>query len=180
MHKLEYFRIGYINISCSVFILISVSAFYFSKELYELGARRIGFFSAPPIGCVPSQRTLAGGAGRKCAENLNEAAKLFNSKLSKKLDSLGSSLPNGRFVYIDVYNLLLDLIQNPKKHGFQVADKGCCGTGDIEVSILCNQYTPVKCANISDHIFWDSYHPTESAYKALVSPLLGQNLNKFF
>ncbi|KAJ6953436.1 GDSL esterase/lipase EXL3-like [Populus alba x Populus x berolinensis] len=160
--------------------LMANSASSFAQELYELGARRIGFFSAPPIGCVPSQRTLAGGAGRKCAENLNEAAKLFNSKLSKKLDSLGSSLPNGRFVYIDVYNLLLDLIQNPKKHGFQVADKGCCGTGDIEVSILCNQYTPVKCANISDHIFWDSYHPTESAYKALVSPLLGQNLNKFF
>jgi hypothetical protein len=91
--------------------------FFFSKELYELGARRIGFFSTPPIGCVPSQRTLAGGAERKCAENLNEAAKLFNSKLSKKLDSLGSSLPNGRFVYIDVYNLLLDLIQNPKKYG---------------------------------------------------------------
>ncbi|XP_034919513.1 GDSL esterase/lipase EXL3-like [Populus alba] len=151
-----------------------------AQELYELGARRIGFFSAPPVGCVPAQRTLARGAGRKCAENLNEAAKLFNSKLSQKLDSLGSSLPDGRFVYMDVYNILLDLIQNPKKHGFQVADKGCCGTGDIEVSILCNQYTPVKCANISDHIFWDSYHPTESAYKALVSPLLGQNLNKFF
>lgn len=64
--------------------------------------------------------------------------------------------------------------------GFQVVDKGCCGTGDLEVSILCNQYTPVKCANVSDHIFWDSYHPTESAYKALVSPLLGENLNKFF
>jgi phospholipase/lecithinase/hemolysin len=87
------------------------------KELYELGARRIVVFSAPPVGCVPSQRTLAGGAERECAENFNEAAKLFNSKLSKKLDSLASSLPNSRLVYIDVYNLLLDIIQKPQKYG---------------------------------------------------------------
>ncbi|KAJ6411976.1 hypothetical protein OIU84_005111 [Salix udensis] len=112
--------------------LMANSASSFVQELYELGARRIGVFSAPPVGCVPSQRTLAGGAERECAENLNEAAKVFNSKLSKKLDSLASSLPSGRFVYLDIYNPLLDLIQNPRKYGFQVADKGCCGTGTLE------------------------------------------------
>ena len=101
-------------------VIFTVSAYFFSKELYELEARRIGFVSAPPVGCVPAQRTLAGGAGRKCAENLNETAKLFNSKLSQKLDSLGSSLPDGRFVYMDIYNILLDLVQNPKKHGTKI------------------------------------------------------------
>ncbi|KAJ6684719.1 GDSL ESTERASE/LIPASE EXL3 [Salix purpurea] len=160
--------------------LMANSASSFTQKLYELGARRIGVFSAPPVGCVPAQRTLAGGAERKCAEPLNEAAKLFNSKISKKLDYLASSLPNGRFVYVDIYSPLLDLIQNPQKYGFQVADKGCCGTGGFEVSILCNQYTSVTCPNVSDHIFWDSYHPTESAYKALVSLILGEYVNKFF
>ncbi|KAJ6694116.1 hypothetical protein OIU85_004859 [Salix viminalis] len=160
--------------------LMANSASSFVQELYELGARRIGVFSAPPVGCVPSQRTLAGGAERECAENLNEAAKIFNSKLSKKLDSLASSLPSGRFVYMDIYNPLLDLIQNPRKYGFQVADKGCCGTGTLEVSILCNQYTSETCADVSDYVFWDSYHPTEGAYKALVTPVLGKYLTKFF
>uniref|UniRef100_A0A6N2LDE6 GDSL esterase/lipase EXL3 n=1 Tax=Salix viminalis TaxID=40686 RepID=A0A6N2LDE6_SALVM len=160
--------------------LMANSASSFVQELYELGARRIGVFSAPPVGCVPSQRTLAGGAERECAENLNEAAKIFNSKLSKKLDSLASSLPSGRFVYLDIYNPLLDLIQNPRKYGFQVADKGCCGTGTLEVSILCNQYTSETCADVSDYVFWDSYHPTEGAYKALVTPVLGKYLTKFF
>lgn len=48
------------------------------KELYKLGARRIGVFGIPPIGCLPSQRTLQGGVQRQCAENYNELAQLFN------------------------------------------------------------------------------------------------------
>ena len=87
------------------------------KELYALGARRIGVFSAPPIGCVPSQRTLAGGIERECADDYNVAARLFNKKLYAVLDSLQTSLPDGKFVYIDIYNPLLDVIENPQKYG---------------------------------------------------------------
>ena len=90
---------------------------YHVKELYKLGVRRIGVFSAPPIGCLPSQRTLGGGIERQCAENYNDAAKLFNSKLSKRLDTLNHHLPNSRYVYVDVYNPLLDIIQNYQKYG---------------------------------------------------------------
>ena len=82
-----------------------------------MGARRIGVFSAPPIGCVPSQRTLAGGLERKCVDKYNEAAELFNSKLSKELSSLNQELPGSRIVYIDVYNPLLDVIVNYQSYG---------------------------------------------------------------
>ncbi|KAJ4848719.1 GDSL esterase/lipase exl3, partial [Turnera subulata] len=155
------------------------SASKFVQDLYELGARRILVFSAPPIGCVPAQRTIAGGSQRDCAQNYNEAAKLFNSKLSNKLDSLNGSLPNSRIVYVDVYNPLLDLIQNSENYGFTVGNKGCCGTGAVEVAILCNQWTPVTCANISDHVFWDSYHPTERTYTALVKELIPKYKDSF-
>ncbi|XWS25935.1 hypothetical protein CRYUN_Cryun27aG0109900 [Craigia yunnanensis] len=155
------------------------SASDFFKELYALGARRIGVFSTPPIGCVPSQRTLAGGIERECADDYNVAARLFNKKLYAVLDSLQTSLPNGKFVYIDVYNPLLDLIENPKKYGFEVVNKGCCGTGNIEVAILCDKLSPT-CTDVSKFIFWDSYHPTEKAYRALVAPVLQKYLSKFF
>ncbi|XVF35930.1 hypothetical protein REPUB_Repub19eG0014200 [Reevesia pubescens] len=155
------------------------SATGFFKELYDLGARRIGVFSTPPIGCVPSQRTLAGGIERECADDYNVAARLFNKKLYAVLGSLQTSLPSGRFVYIDVYNPLLDLIQNPQNYGFEVANKGCCGTGNIEVAILCNKLSPSTCTDVSKYIFWDSYHPTEKAYRTLVKPLLEKCLSKF-
>ena len=85
--------------------------------MYGLGARRIAVFSAPPLGCMPSQRTLAGGIERECVEDYNQAAILFNKKLSAKLDSLSGSLSNSKSVYIDVFNPLLDIIQNPQKYG---------------------------------------------------------------
>lgn len=66
---------------------------------------------------MPSQRTLGGGLLRDCAEEYNEAALLFNSKLSATLDSLKPQLPNSRLVYIDIYNPLLDLVVNHKKYG---------------------------------------------------------------
>nr|XP_048330980.1 GDSL esterase/lipase EXL3-like [Ziziphus jujuba var. spinosa] len=155
------------------------SASSFIQEIYGLGARRIGVFSTPPIGCVPSQRTLGGGVLRECAQEYNGAATLFNSKLSATLDSLTSHLPNSKLVYIDVYTPLLDLILNYQKYGFGYVNKGCCGTGAIEVAVLCNPLSPT-CTNSSDHVFWDSYHPTEATYRFLIPKLMNKYINAFF
>jgi phospholipase/lecithinase/hemolysin len=50
--------------------------------------------------------------------------------------------------------------------GFKYARDGCCGTGDLEVSVLCNRATPT-CSNPDEHIFWDSFHPTSHFYSQL-------------
>ncbi|RDY07439.1 GDSL esterase/lipase EXL3 [Mucuna pruriens] len=155
------------------------SASNFVKELYNLGARRIAVLSAPPIGCVPSQRTLAGGLNRECSEKYNDAAKLFNSKLSKNMDSLAHNSPNSRIVYIDVYNPLLDIIQNYQKYGYKVMDRGCCGTGKLEVAVLCNPLDST-CSNASEYVFWDSYHPTEGVYRKLINQVLQKYLTRLF
>lgn len=156
------------------------SASDFLEELYALGARRIAVFSAPPIGCVPAQRTLAGGSERACAADYNQAALLFNKKLSAKLDSFRTNMSNSKIVYIDVYNPLLDLIQKPQEYGFEIVNKGCCGTGNLEVAILCNRYSSSICTNASSYVFWDSYHPTESAYKVLSKFIIQKYINAFF
>ncbi|XP_021756595.1 GDSL esterase/lipase EXL3-like [Chenopodium quinoa] len=156
------------------------SASSFIQELYGLGARRIAVFGAPPIGCVPSQRTLGGGIVRECAANYNEAAILFNSKLSRELDSLTQKLPNSRVVYIDIYTPLFDIIQNPAKYGFEQVVKGCCGTGLIEVtSLLCNKLDAV-CPDDTKYLFWDSYHPTEKGYQVLLSLLIDKYISRLY
>ncbi|KAK4275093.1 hypothetical protein QN277_018234 [Acacia crassicarpa] len=148
------------------------------KGLYEVGSRRIGVFGAPPIGCLPSQRTLGGGIQRKCAENENVAAKLFNSKLKKHLEQLEQSLPNSTVRYVDIYNPLLDVIVNYKKYGFKVPDRGCCGTGIIEAAFLCNIYTPT-CPDIQNYVFWDTFHPTEGTYRKLIPPILQKYVDDY-
>ncbi|KFK42029.1 hypothetical protein AALP_AA2G202800 [Arabis alpina] len=151
----------------------------FVTKLYGYGVRRVAVFSAPPIGCVPSQRTLGGGLLRDCAEDYNDASKLFNSKLSKKLDLLRQTLLGIKSIYIDIYNPLSDIIQYPAKYGFGVANKGCCGTGALEVAVLCNKVTSSVCSDVFSHVFWDSYHPTEKTYKAIVKPLMVKYVNQF-
>ncbi|WCJ32669.1 GDSL esterase/lipase EXL3 [Euphorbia peplus] len=174
------FRRAHYDINSYTDLLVnSASTFY--QELYKIGARKIAVLGLPPLGCVPSQRTLGGGIERKCSHKANEAAKLFNAKISSKIDSLNKQLHGVRLVYFDIYYPLLSLIQNPSKYGFEVATKGCCGTGNIEVSILCNPTEEEEtCRDASKYIFWDSYHPTQKTYQILVPIILNQGISKLF
>ncbi|XP_020865671.1 GDSL esterase/lipase At3g43570 isoform X3 [Arabidopsis lyrata subsp. lyrata] len=140
----RYDRTSYAN-------FLADSAVHFVRELHKLGARKIGVFSAVPVGCVPLQRTVFG---------------------DKELD--------GVILYINVYDTLFDMIQHPKKYGFEVADKGCCGKGLLTISYLCNLLNPFTCSNSSAYIFWDSYHPTERAYQVIVDNLLDKYLSKVY
>ncbi|XP_014503775.1 GDSL esterase/lipase EXL3 [Vigna radiata var. radiata] len=158
--------------------LLLNSASTFLTELNELGARRIAVFSAPPIGCLPFQRTVGGGIQKNCAPRPNNLAQLFNTKLSNLLRSLNRNFPSSRNVFVNVYDPLLDIILNYKKYGYKVGDTGCCGTGRIEVAILCNSLDST-CPNVEDYVFWDSFHPTESAYKRLIAPILQKYLYQF-
>ncbi|KAK9748547.1 hypothetical protein RND81_02G065800 [Saponaria officinalis] len=157
--------------------LLASSASSFLQSLYKVGARRIAAFSAPPIGCVPSQRTLGGGITRNCADDYNNAAQLFNSKLSSALDSLATKFSDAKFVYIDIYNPLLDSILHPSNYGFKEVTKGCCGTGLIEVTLLCNKFDAV-CADDTKYLFWDSYHPTERGYEILCNQLIPKYISR--
>ena len=59
-------------------------------------------------------------------------------------------------------------------------NKGCCGTGLIEVSLLCNRYNPFTCDDAKKYVFWDSYHPTERAYKILIREIIQRYVDGFF
>ncbi|KAK9670646.1 hypothetical protein RND81_13G215200 [Saponaria officinalis] len=152
----------------------------FIQELYNLGARRIGVISAPPCGCLPSQRTLLGGVFRNCALMENQASIIYNIKLTSQLNLLNQKLSGSRVVYLDIYNPLLNLINNPSQSGFEVVNRGCCGTGNLAVSFLCTKLTIGTCKDASKYIFWDSFHPTEAAYRIIVHDIVQKNVNLFF
>ncbi|XP_022636032.1 GDSL esterase/lipase At3g14820 [Vigna radiata var. radiata] len=151
----------------------------FVKELYGLGVRRMGVFGAPPLGCLPFMRTMFGGLERKCREEINMASKLFNSKISSELHKLHQNWPQAKIVYINIYDPLLNIIQNPMKYGLEVVDRGCCGTGSVEAGILCNPLDLQTCTDDSKYVFWDSYHPTQRTYQILVGEILNKYVNNF-
>ncbi|EXC04217.1 GDSL esterase/lipase EXL3 [Morus notabilis] len=89
----------------------------FLRDLYKLGARKVAVFNVAPLGCLPFARTLGGGIIRKCVEKINQAVQMFNANLSSELASLDNELHDSNFVFVDIYNPVLDLIQEPSKFG---------------------------------------------------------------
>ncbi|CAK9314990.1 unnamed protein product [Citrullus colocynthis] len=143
------------------------------KKIYRLGCRNMVVAGLPPIGCLPIQQTMSirNPFNRSCMKEQNSDSKAYNQKLSKLLKNLQRKLHGSKIIYADIYTPINDMLNNPKKYGFERTDKGCCGSGLNEAGPLCNSITPT-CKNPSKFMFWDSIHPTEAAYKIIADSLL--------
>ncbi|KAG7649966.1 putative triacylglycerol lipase [Arabidopsis thaliana] len=136
----------------------------FVKELYSLGCRKILVGGLPPMGCLPIQMTAQfRNVLRFCLEQENRDSVLYNQKLQKLLPQTQASLTGSKILYSDVYDPMMEMLQNPSKYGFKETTRGCCGTGFLETSFMCNAYSSM-CQNRSEFLFFDSIHPSEATY----------------
>nr|GMC89985.1 GDSL esterase/lipase At5g45960-like [Ipomoea batatas] len=144
----------------------------FVLGLMEEGAQRIGVVGLPPIGCLPTTITRNSDSPlfhRHCLPTYSAAAREYNQLLQNKL----KTMQNGalKLVYIDIFNPLEDMIQNPRKFGFNEVNRGCCGSGLFELSVLCNPES-IVCSDASKYMFWDAVHPTQATYSQLFKALV--------
>ncbi|XP_071711244.1 GDSL esterase/lipase APG-like [Rutidosis leptorrhynchoides] len=145
----------------------------FVKDLYGLGARRIGVTSLPPLGCLPAVRTIFGYHEKGCVSNINTDAQAFNKKVNAAANHLGKQLPGLKIVIFDIFQPLYDLVKDPASQGFVEATRGCCGTGKVETTVLlCNPKSVGTCSNATQFVFWDSVHPSEAANRVLADALI--------
>ncbi|KAL5199797.1 hypothetical protein ABZP36_021000 [Zizania latifolia] len=143
----------------------------FLTAIYRLGARRVSFAGLSAIGCLPLERTLnllRGG----CIEEYNQVARDYNVKVKAMISSLCSSLPGVKIAYIPVYDDMLNLINNPSTLELENVQEGCCATGKFEMSYLCNEKSPLTCADADKYFFWDSFHPTEKVNRFFANSTL--------
>ncbi|CAN4087195.1 unnamed protein product [Withania somnifera] len=136
----------------------------FLQGLINEGARVVGIAGVPPFGCLPVVITIDSGNAfqpRRCVESYSAVAREYNLLLQRLLKTMQNH--GKKLFYFDIYNPLNDMIQNPIKYGFTEVTMGCCGSGVIEASILCNPKS-IVCKNTSNHMFWDSVHPSQAAY----------------
>ncbi|OMO65849.1 Lipase, GDSL [Corchorus olitorius] len=131
-------------------------------SLYNLDARKIAVANVPPIGCTPNVRDRY--STDDCVEGANELANLYNTKLKKMLPKLTKNLSGSKFVYMDTYASILEILQNYKSYGFTNADSACCqvlGQGGKHGGLLPCVFFAVACPDRKTHVFWDAYHATE-------------------
>ncbi|KAL3522402.1 hypothetical protein ACH5RR_015236 [Cinchona calisaya] len=139
------------------------------QDLWDLGARRIGVVGLPPMGCLPVVITLYSDnafVNRGCIDSFSSIAQSYNQKLQIQLNFTQNALAeNGaRISYLDVYVPLVDMTSQGHKYDFDEVSSGCCGTGWLEASFLCNPKSYV-CPDASKYVFWDSIHPTDKSYE---------------
>ncbi|EEF34923.1 GDSL esterase/lipase At5g22810 isoform X2 [Ricinus communis] len=153
---------------------------HFIKNLYNLGARKIGVTTLPPLGCLPAAITIFGSDSNDCVANLNQDSVSFNNKLNATSQSLRNKLSGLKLVVFDIYQPLYDIVTKPSDNGFVEARRACCGTGLLESSILCNSKSIGTCKNASEYVFWDGFHPSEAANKILADDLLTSGISLIF
>ncbi|KAL2475289.1 GDSL esterase/lipase [Abeliophyllum distichum] len=154
------------------------------SDLIDQGGRIIGLVGLPPLGCLPVVITLTLGSAfhnRECIESLSSVGFDYNQKLQNTLKAMESYAYGAKIVYADIYTPVDEMIRNPTQFGFEEVHRGCCGSGYIETTLLCNPTSHV-CFDASKYVFFDSVHPTEAAYyyifKAL-RPIIDQVLKNY-
>ncbi|KAJ6749162.1 GDSL LIPASE/ACYLHYDROLASE FAMILY PROTEIN [Salix purpurea] len=139
------------------------------RKLHGLGARELIVFGLGPMGCIPLQRVLS--TTGECQEKTNKLALAFNGASSKLLDKLSNRLANASFKFGDAYDVVNDVISNPYKYGFNNSDSPCCSFGQIRPALTCLPASTL-CEDRSKYVFWDEYHPSDSANELIAKELI--------
>ncbi|KZV20232.1 GDSL esterase/lipase [Dorcoceras hygrometricum] len=149
----------------SEFINILISAYSdHIVALYNLGARKFGIISIPPVGCCPSQRLRqkAVNGVDDCFNPMNDLALDFHSALDNLLGSLTTGLPGFKYSLGNAFRMTMDVIRNPQPFGFENVESACCGSGHLNAQGICNR-TASLCPDRRTYLFWDLFHPTMKA-----------------
>ncbi|CAH2067495.1 unnamed protein product [Thlaspi arvense] len=138
----------------------------FLQDLYDLGARKFAVMGVMPVGCLPFHRMLFGGVFAWCNVFMNKISAEFNMKLQKGLQSydVEDCFKGAKFVYVDIYGTLMDLINHPKAYGFTEEKRSCC----------CMPTSIITCPNPDQYVFYDFAHPSQKAYEVISKPLVYQ------
>ncbi|KAM0846274.1 hypothetical protein ACQ4PT_055765 [Festuca glaucescens] len=139
------------------------------QELYAAGAKKFSIVSPSLVGCCPSQR-FAGWLrddldGYYCFGTANSLSRQLYRMLLSMLQDLSVGLAGMNFSIYDsaamadsVFNSTVSSPNTPMK----VLDTGCCGGAGLLGPAKCDM-SATLCPNRAAYLFWDGFHPTETA-----------------
>uniref|UniRef100_A0A0E0DRH6 GDSL esterase/lipase n=1 Tax=Oryza meridionalis TaxID=40149 RepID=A0A0E0DRH6_9ORYZ len=146
-----------VNLPRAKFIFVDTYAMI-SERLYNLGARRFVIAGVGSMACIPNMR--ARNPANMCSPDVDDLIIPFNSKVKSMVNTLNVNLPRAKFIFVDTYAMISEVLRNPWSYGFSVVDRGCCGIGRNRGMITCLPFQR-PCLNRNTYIFWDAFHPTE-------------------
>ncbi|TKY57068.1 GDSL esterase/lipase [Spatholobus suberectus] len=94
-----------------------------ARYLYDANARKIICLGILPLGCTPRMawelnRTSAEYYnGNGCVEHVNELVFEYNRLLDEQIVKLNTEFPDAQMVFCDVYNGMMEIINEPRLYG---------------------------------------------------------------
>ena len=82
-----------------------------------MGARKFAILGLSVLGCVPYELFIHGSRHGQCLESINDLSKGYNIALQKRVVNLQSSLPDAHFTYLNTYDQLRNIINDPSSYG---------------------------------------------------------------
>ncbi|XP_060206016.1 GDSL esterase/lipase 5-like isoform X2 [Lycium barbarum] len=152
------------------------------EEIYKNGGRKFGFLNLGDLGCLPGLRMLNPPTKNGCLEEASKLAKLHNLELHILLLRLQKKFKGFTYSLYDYNRSLRQRMNHPSRHGLKEGKRACCGTGRFRGICSCGGKRPVKqfevCKSPNKHVFWDSYHLTQTIYQQMAAemwngPLIG-------
>ncbi|KAM3359319.1 GDSL esterase/lipase 5 isoform X1 [Capsicum galapagoense] len=146
------------------------------KEIHKIGGRKFGFFNLGDLGCLPGLRMLNSSSKNGCLEKASNMAKLHNVELYNVLLKMEKQLEGFKYSIYDFNISLTERIDHPSKYGLKEGEIACCGSGRFRGILSCGGKRPVGhefelCQDPNMHVFWDSYHPTETIYHQMAAEM---------
>ncbi|XP_074348227.1 GDSL esterase/lipase At2g23540-like [Apium graveolens] len=149
------------------------------SRLYQLDARKFIIGNIAPLGCIPYQKTLNQLGELQCVGLPNKMARHYNAGLKTLVLDLNKTLHGATFVLANVYDLVMEVITNHEKYGFESAGSACCGNGQLGGIMPCRPGSSM-CLDRDKYVFWDPYHPSEAANLIIANQLLDGDGNYTF
>ncbi|KAE8772205.1 GDSL esterase/lipase APG [Hordeum vulgare] len=86
-------------------------------QLHGMGARRIGVFSLPPLGCFPAAITVFGLRKSGCVSRINRGVQIYNKKLNIAVNTLSRQYHDLKIAVLDTYKPLYNIVNSPRSQG---------------------------------------------------------------
>ncbi|WJX28655.1 hypothetical protein P8452_17347 [Trifolium repens] len=147
------------------------------QNLYYKGARKFGFLSLSPLGCLPALRAANPDEANKggCFEAASSLALAHNNALFKVVTRFNQVFKGFMYSNSNFYDWLQDKINNPTNYGFKDGINACCGNGPYGGIYTCGGTKKIKeynlCDNVEEFVWWDSFHPTEKIHEQFAKAL---------
>ncbi|KAG6398041.1 hypothetical protein SASPL_139491 [Salvia splendens] len=152
-----------------------------AREVIKLGATRVVYTTAAPLGCYPyiltalTTNDTSAYDGLGCLRAVNSIAVKFNANLTASFLALKVEFPSVNILPADYYAtlrvpinfktpILGSRLRNP-------ALRSCCGVGgsyNYDNNRLCGSPNVTACSNPNNSIYWDGLHFTQQVYRSVI------------